>query len=208
MAGVPPDYFSETGQRWGNPLYRWDKMEKDGFAWWVSRFKSTLDFYDLIRVDHFRGFESYWEIPADEPTAVEGRWVEGPGQAFFDALKEALGELPIIAEDLGIITPDVEALRDDNNLPGMKVLQFAFASSGAVTSTCRTTTRLVLSSIRARTTTTRRSAGTKAPLKKSRTSCGATWRGTRATSPWDLIRLAFSSVAELAVVPLYKTCWV
>lgn len=127
IAGVPPDYFSETGQRWGNPLYRWKVMKENGYAWWVSRFKSTLDFFDIIRVDHFRGFEAYWEIPAEEPTAIKGRWVRGPGQDFFDALRRELGTLPIIAEDLGVITPAVEKLRDENDLPGMRVLHFAFA---------------------------------------------------------------------------------
>lgn len=131
VAGVPPDYFSETGQRWGNPLYRWKRMQERGFAWWIARFRSTLEFVDLVRVDHFRGFEAYWEIPADEPTAVQGRWVRGPGQPFFDALREALGELPILAEDLGVITPAVEQLRDANGLPGMKVLQFAFAGDAS-----------------------------------------------------------------------------
>lgn len=128
VSGVPPDYFSETGQRWGNPLYRWKRMKENGYAWWISRFKSTLEFFDIIRVDHFRGFEAFWEIPASEPTAIKGRWVKGPGQDLFDAIRNALGELPIIAEDLGVITPPVEQLRDDNGLPGMKVLQFAFAS--------------------------------------------------------------------------------
>lgn len=132
IAGVPPDYFSETGQRWGNPLYRWDKMKERGFKWWISRFESTLEFVDIIRVDHFRGFEAYWEIPADEETAVNGRWVKGPGQALFDAIRGALGDdLPIIAEDLGVITPGVTKLRDDNALPGMKVLQFAFAGTAS-----------------------------------------------------------------------------
>ena len=127
VAGVPPDYFSETGQRWGNPLYRWRRMAEDGYSWWLDRIRSTLHFVDVMRIDHFRGFAAYWEIPASEPTAVKGRWVKGPGQAFFDAVHEELGELPIIAEDLGVITPDVEELRDTNSLPGMKVLQFAFA---------------------------------------------------------------------------------
>lgn len=127
VAGVPPDYFSATGQRWGNPLYRWNRMKRRGFSWWIGRVQAALRFYDLVRLDHFRGFEAYWEIPAAEDTAVNGRWVKGPGQPFFDALTAALGELPIIAEDLGVITPAVEALRDDNQLPGMKVLQFAFA---------------------------------------------------------------------------------
>lgn len=127
VAGVPPDYFSATGQRWGNPLYRWDVMARDGYAWWVERVRATLGLVDMVRIDHFRGFAAYWEIPASEPTAVKGRWVAGPGQALFDALRAALGELPLVAEDLGVITPDVDALRTANGLPGMKVLQFAFA---------------------------------------------------------------------------------
>ena len=132
IAGVPPDYFSETGQRWGNPLYRWDKMKERGFEWWIARIRSTLEFFDVVRIDHFRGLEAYWEIPADEETAVNGRWVKGPGQPFFDAIRDALGsDLPIIAEDLGVITPKVEKLRDDNGLPGMQVLQFAFAADAS-----------------------------------------------------------------------------
>jgi len=127
VAGVPPDYFSATGQLWGNPLYRWDKMQQDGFAWWIERFKGSLKLYDLIRVDHFRGFEAYWEVPAEEVTAVKGRWVVAPGKELFEAVKAALGDLPIIAEDLGVITPEVEALRDGTGYPGMAVLQFAFA---------------------------------------------------------------------------------
>jgi 4-alpha-glucanotransferase len=126
VAGVPPDYFSETGQRWGNPLYRWDVMASEGYAWWISRFRAMLSLVDLIRIDHFRGFEAYWEVPASEPTAVKGQWVDGPRQQFFDAVAAALGTLPILAEDLGLITEGVIALRDNNNLPGMKVLQFAF----------------------------------------------------------------------------------
>jgi 4-alpha-glucanotransferase len=127
IAGVPPDYFSETGQRWGNPLYRWDVMKKDGYAWWISRFRSILEVVDLVRIDHFRGFEAYWEIPADEPTAVNGQWVKGPGLDFFHALRDSLGELPIIAEDLGEITREVIELRDTLGLPGMKILQFAWS---------------------------------------------------------------------------------
>lgn len=131
VAGVPPDYFSETGQRWGNPLYKWKEMKKQGFSWWIDRFKSTLEFVDIVRVDHFRGFEAYWEIPAAEPTAVKGKWVNGPGQAFFDAVRKAFGDAPIIAEDLGVITPGVKALRDDNGFPGMNILQFAFAADAS-----------------------------------------------------------------------------
>jgi 4-alpha-glucanotransferase len=126
VSGVPPDYFSATGQRWGNPLYRWDVLEKTGYRWWIDRFRRTLEMVDVVRVDHFRGFESYWEVPADEDTAMRGRWMPGPGRRLFDAVRQELGGLPLVAEDLGIITTEVEALRDDLDLPGMRVLQFAF----------------------------------------------------------------------------------
>jgi 4-alpha-glucanotransferase len=128
IAGVPPDYFSPTGQRWGNPLYRW-KVHKDrGYAWWIERLKATFRLYDIVRLDHFRGFASYWEIPAENPTAEIGRWVPGPRLDFFNTIKNELGELPLIAEDLGEITPDVIELLDALELPGMKILQFAFGS--------------------------------------------------------------------------------
>ncbi|MFC5848046.1 4-alpha-glucanotransferase [Deinococcus petrolearius] len=126
VAGVPPDYFSETGQLWGNPLYDWDAMRENGYAWWVERFRGSLKLYDIIRIDHFRGFAAYWEIPFPAETAVNGRWVPAPGHEMFQAVRSALGTLPIIAEDLGVITPDVEQLRDDCGFPGMAVLQFAF----------------------------------------------------------------------------------
>ncbi|MVN86035.1 4-alpha-glucanotransferase [Deinococcus sp. HMF7620] len=126
VAGVPPDYFSETGQLWGNPLYNWEAMAEDGFAWWIKRFQGSLKLYDVIRIDHFRGFAAYWEIPFPAETAMHGRWVPAPGHAMFEAVLGALGELPIIAEDLGVVTPDVEKLRDDFQFPGMAVLQFAF----------------------------------------------------------------------------------
>jgi 4-alpha-glucanotransferase len=126
VAGVPPDYFSSTGQLWGNPLYRWDVHEGNGFAWWIARLGHALKQADLVRIDHFRGFAAYWEIPADAPNAVEGQWVQGPGEKLFAAFKAAFPNLPVIAEDLGIITPDVTELRDKFNLPGMRVLQFAF----------------------------------------------------------------------------------
>ncbi len=128
IAGVPPDYFSKTGQLWGNPLYDWDAMAEEGYGWWLERVRSSLALYDLIRIDHFRGFAACWEVPYGEKTAMNGRWVTGPGEAFFSALSDALGELPIVAEDLGVITPDVEALRDAFSFPGMKILQFAFGS--------------------------------------------------------------------------------
>ncbi len=127
VSGVPPDYFSETGQRWGNPLYDWEQLQKEDFTFWIQRLKTQLTLYDLIRVDHFRGFESYWEIAADDETAVHGRWVSSPGKALFERLYQEYKRLPLVAEDLGIITPEVEALRDRFKLPGMKVLQFAFS---------------------------------------------------------------------------------
>jgi 4-alpha-glucanotransferase len=133
VAGVPPDFFSATGQRWGNPLYDWEAMARDGFAWWVARVRHELTRADLVRIDHFRGFAACWEIPADCPTAIDGHWVEAPGQVLFEALRSALGTLPVIAEDLGVITPDVEALRDHFALPGMKILQFAFTGDGTHT---------------------------------------------------------------------------
>ncbi len=126
VAGVPPDYFSATGQRWGNPLYRWEAHHRQGYAWWLARLRTLLGLVDVVRLDHFRGFAAYWEIPADAPTAEAGRWVPGPGAAFFAAVRAALGDPPLIAEDLGVITPDVEALRDRFGFPGMKVLVFAF----------------------------------------------------------------------------------
>ncbi|HET7866045.1 MAG TPA: 4-alpha-glucanotransferase [Burkholderiaceae bacterium] len=127
IAGVPPDYFSVTGQRWGNPLYRWARHAEDSYAWWVERLRHTCEMVDIVRIDHFRGFAGYWEIPASEPTAVKGRWLPGPGAALFQAIATALGPLPIIAEDLGEITPDVHALRRQFGFPGMRILQFAWA---------------------------------------------------------------------------------
>ena len=128
VAGVPPDYFSATGQLWGNPLYRWDEMEKDDFLWWRQRMKQMLTLIDIIRIDHFRGFDAYWEIPGDAPTAEKGKWVKAPGEKFFKTIREHLGQLPIIAEDLGVITKSVEKLRDMFEFPGMKILQFAFGT--------------------------------------------------------------------------------
>ena len=131
IAGVPPDYFSPTGQRWGNPLYRWDVLKERGFDWWIERIRRACRLYDIVRLDHFRGFEAYWAIPAAEETAVNGEWVKAPGLELFRALEAALGPLPLVAEDLGLITPEVEALRAELGMPGMKVLQFGFSSKGA-----------------------------------------------------------------------------
>ena len=131
VAGVPPDYFSATGQRWGNPIYKWDMLESRGFDWWVDRMRRTHVLYDIIRLDHFRGFEAYWAIPAEDETAIHGEWVKAPGAALFAALKEKLGDLPIIAEDLGLITREVDALREQFGFPGMRVLQFGFSDRPA-----------------------------------------------------------------------------
>ncbi|MBF2007507.1 MAG: 4-alpha-glucanotransferase [Chlorogloeopsis fritschii C42_A2020_084] len=127
IAGVPPDYFSATGQLWGNPVYDWDKLQQTNFAWWIERFRATLQYVDIVRIDHFRGFEAYWRVPAGEETAINGEWIKAPGVEFFETLGETLGSLPVMAEDLGIITPEVEELRDRFDFPGMRILQFAFS---------------------------------------------------------------------------------
>jgi 4-alpha-glucanotransferase len=126
VAGVPPDYFSATGQLWGNPIYRWEVMAARGYDWWIDRFRATLAAVDIVRLDHFRGFQAYWEVAAGESTAISGRWVEGPGATLFEAAQASLGELPIVAENLGVITPEVEAIRQQFGFPGMAILQFAF----------------------------------------------------------------------------------
>ena len=131
VAGVPPDYFSVTGQRWGNPLYRWDVLKQRGFDWWVQRIRRARQLYDIVRLDHFRGFEAYWSIPASEETAIHGEWVKAPGLELFRALEGQLGPLPLVAEDLGLITPEVDALRLELGLSGMKVIQFGFSDKGA-----------------------------------------------------------------------------
>jgi 4-alpha-glucanotransferase len=131
VSGVPPDYYSATGQRWGNPLYRWGEMKERGFDWWVARVRRSLALYDMVRLDHFRGFEAYWSIAAEEPTAAKGQWVKAPGIELFERLKEVFGELPFIAEDLGLITPEVAELREHFGMPGMRILQFGFSDRGA-----------------------------------------------------------------------------
>ena len=128
VSGVPPDYFSATGQLWGNPIYRWDLLAANGFAWWIERFRASFALFDMVRLDHFRGFEAYWEVPAGQTTAMHGRWVQGPGLDFLSALENAFGPLPIVAENLGVITPAVEKLRQRFGLPGMSLLQFAFGN--------------------------------------------------------------------------------
>lgn len=201
VAGVPPDYFSSTGQRWGNPLYRWKKMKENGYAWWIRRFESTLEFVDIVRVDHFRGFEAYWEIPADEPTAEKGRWVRGPGQDFFDAIQDALGELPIIAEDLGVITPEVEELRDRNGLPGMKVLQFAFAGDASDPYLPHNYDKNFVVYTGTHDNDTTNGWYAQAPEAERDYVRRYLGRGDENVA-WEFIRLAQRSVADLAIFPL------
>ena len=202
VAGVPPDYFSETGQRWGNPLYRWDKMAEQEYAWWRRRLEMTFRQTDIVRIDHFRGFEAYWEIPASEPTAMVGEWVKGPDKAFFYAMREQLGELPLIAEDLGVITPEVRDLRDTFDFPGMKILQFAFggAQENHFLPHNYDTPNCVVYTGTHDNETTRGWYDNATDFEKDRVRRYLAVDGRDAA--WDLIRLAFMSVANTAVIPL------
>lgn len=202
VAGVPPDYFSATGQLWGNPLYRWEEMAQTGYAWWVERFRSMLGVVDLIRIDHFRGFEAYWEVPAGETTAVVGRWVKGPGARLFEAVEQALGTLPIIAEDRGVITPEVEALRDQFNFPGMKILQFAFSDGAENLDLPHNYIRncVAYTGTHDNDTTVGWFEGSGAPAERELALKYIDSEGCRIN--WDFIRLALSSVADMAVIPL------
>ncbi|MEN9937720.1 MAG: 4-alpha-glucanotransferase [Chloroflexota bacterium] len=201
VAGVPPDYFSATGQLWGNPLYRWDVLAQQGYGWWIERLRAVFALVDIVRLDHFRGFAAYWEVPAGEETAINGMWVPGPGGALFDAARAALGELPIIAEDLGVITPDVEALRDGYGFPGMKVLQFAFGGSaqGPYLPHNYTQPFVVYTGTHDNDTT----VGWWRTLdEQGRTHVQLYLGRSGEDISWDLIRLALGSVAEAAIVPL------
>jgi 4-alpha-glucanotransferase len=203
MAGVPPDYFSETGQLWGNPVYNWRNLARTNYHWWIQRVKSMLDYVDIMRIDHFRGFEGFWAVPQGEKTAMNGLWVKAKGQAFFELLKKELGDLPIVAEDLGVITPEVEALRDNFGLPGMKILHFAFDSDRAnpflpfnyVNRNC-----LVYTGTHDNDTTVgwfdKRTEEEKARV--------VDYLGAIAPDGihWSLIRLAMGSVANIAIFPL------
>ncbi len=203
MAGVPPDYFSETGQLWGNPVYDWEYLEKTDFKWWINRFQTMLDYVDWIRIDHFRGFESFWAVPQGEETAINGEWLPTPGAAFFEKLQQTLGKLPVLAEDLGVITPEVEALRDRFEFPGMKVLHFAFGSDRGNPFLPYNLPRNCLIY-----TGTHDNNTTLGWFEKDL----ADWESERVVeylghlSPdgihWDLIRLAFASVANWAIIPM------
>jgi 4-alpha-glucanotransferase len=202
VAGVPPDYFSATGQLWGNPLYRWEVMQGNGYAWWLRRIQAALRLYDIVRVDHFRGFAAYWEVPAGEPTAINGQWVPGPGADFFTVVKATLGELPIIAEDLGEITPDVIALRNQFGLPGMKILQFAFSTDASDKFLPHNYERpfIVYTGTHDNDTTWgwyRQSA-----TDHERDHFRRYLRTDGRDAAWSLIEVAFRSVAATAIVPL------
>lgn len=201
VAGVPPDYFSETGQRWGNPLYQWKEMQADGFRWWRERLRTQLALFDLLRIDHFRGFESYWEIPAHEPTAVAGHWVAAPGEALFRALREEFGKLPLVAEDLGLITDEVRALRERFSLPGMRVLQFAFdgGSDNPYLPHRHEVDTVVYTGTHDNDTT----LAWYNALPVDRQSYAMDYLGGLAEAmPWPLMRAALASVAVLAILPM------
>ena len=200
VAGVPPDYFSATGQRWGNPLYRWDALAEQGFAWWIDRIRRACQLYSIVRLDHFRGFEAYWSIPAEEETAVNGEWIKAPGLELFRAMESALGPLPLVAEDLGLITPEVDALRLELALPGMKVLQFGFSSKGAHTHLphCFTPATVAYTGTHDNDTT----LGWWKTASETERGAVETLVGPVGNNPvWPLIRAAAGSVAEIAVVP-------
>jgi len=201
VAGVPPDYFSATGQRWGNPLYRWEVLDQQDYGWWVDRFKTQLELFDLMRLDHFRGFEKYWEIPASADTAIDGRWVEGPGGKLFDRLRQVYGELPLVAEDLGIITPEVDALRLAYGFPGMKILQFAF--DGGEDNPYLPHNHERLSVVYTGTHDNDTTLGWFNSLdEQGRGKVDSHLARYRKDMPWRLIETALDSVATLAVFPL------
>ena len=201
VSGVPPDYFSATGQRWGNPLYNWDAVRATGYRWWVQRLRWATQTCDFIRLDHFRGFAQFWEIPASESTAIRGRWVDGPGDELFHKIKEELGGLPFFAEDLGLITPDVVALRDRHDIPGMAVLQFAFGDVGAHAYLPHrlTANRVIYSGTHDNDTT----VGWWSTLGEKERAAVRALTGNCDDGPnWGLIRLAQSSPANFSIVPI------
>ncbi|WP_040852512.1 4-alpha-glucanotransferase [Thiorhodospira sibirica] len=201
VAGVPPDYFSSTGQRWGNPHYNWVEMEKQGFSWWIERIDGALELLDLIRIDHFRGFEAYWSIPAQADTAMHGHWVQAPGVALFERLKQHFGVLPLVAEDLGIITAEVEALRDQFGLPGMKILQFAFGgdADNPYLPHHHVENCVVYTGTHDNDTSLGWFSSCTPPCREH----ALAYLGQpQEAMPWPLIRCALASTARLAVIPL------
>jgi len=201
VAGVPPDYFSETGQLWGNPLYDWESLRATEFKWWIDRVRWSLELFDVMRIDHFRGFVACWEIPAGEPTAQNGRWVGTPGRELFSTLKQRLGDLPIIAENLGVITPEVENLREEFGFPGMRVLQFAFGGDATNDHLPHNHTRdsVVYTGTHDNDTTIGwfASAG-----QAERNYCLEYLATDGREIVWDLIRAAMASVSSMAIIPI------
>jgi 4-alpha-glucanotransferase len=202
VAGVPPDYFSATGQLWGNPLYRWATMRANNYAWWMRRIRAALRLYDFVRVDHFRGFAGYWEVPAGEPTAINGQWVEGPGAHFFEAVLGELGDLPIIAEDLGEITPDVIELRNRFDLPGMKILQFAFSTDASDKFLPHNYKPNFVVYSGTHDNDTSRGWYAQSANDHERDFFRRYCRTDGTDAAWTLIDMAFRSVAAVAIVPL------
>ena len=200
VAGVPPDYFSETGQRWGNPLYRWDAHRDTKYAWWIARLRTNLKLADMVRLDHFRGFAEYWEIPASESTAIHGRWMPGPGRQLFDAMRAELGALPLVAEDLGFITEDVHELRNAIDVPGMKILQFGFGQTDSPHLPHRFDARTV---VYTGTHDNDTAHGWFANAPADEREIARDYLGCeQADIAWGLIRSAYTSVAETAIVPV------
>jgi 4-alpha-glucanotransferase len=201
VAGVPPDSMGPLGQRWGNPLYRWELMAAEDFSWWTARVKRALEQADVLRIDHFRGFAGYWEIPASCPTAVEGRWLPAPGKALFAAIERALGKLPIVAEDLGLITPDVIELRDGCGFPGMKILQFGFGGDGTHEFLPQNYTPATVVYTGTHDNETVHGWWANAPAHERRFA-EIYLHATAADCHWRMIQAACNSVAAMAVFPL------
>lgn len=204
VAGVPPDAFSETGQLWGNPLYDWETMQKDGFSWWLCRFKTQHELFDLIRIDHFRGFQACWQIPADEDTAMNGEWVEVPGVQLLNVVTEQIPELQLVAEDLGFITEQVEQLRDAFSLPGMKILQFAFGdhSNNPYLPHNYTQNSVVYTGTHDNDTSLGWYQNLDNYSRRRLYEYIACPEPVKLDMPWALIRMALSSVANLAIIPM------
>jgi 4-alpha-glucanotransferase len=201
VAGVPPDDLGPLGQRWGNPLYRWDRMAAENYAWWTARVRRALSQADVFRIDHFRGFAGYFEIPGDSPDATRGEWKTGPGMALFDAIKAALGELPIVAEDLGFITDDVHALRDGCGFPGMKILQFGFGAEGDHEFLPQMWPRAAVAYTGTHDNDTVRGWWNTAKPRE-RAFAGSYLACGEADIHWAMIRACANSVANMAVYPL------
>jgi 4-alpha-glucanotransferase len=202
VAGVPPDYFSATGQRWGNPLYKWDVLREQGFGWWIDRIRRARSLYDIIRLDHFRGFEAFWAIPAENDTAVVGEWVKAPGAELFQKLNDELGQLPFIAEDLGVITPEVDALREQFNFPGMRIFQFGFVDRHAHNYLPHRFVRNTVVYTGTHDNNTTRGWWDEEATKLEKDAAKAYLGTAKKDFVWDMIRSAEASVADLCLMPV------